>query len=197
MVSFFRDVGLAFVPLFVAIDAIGTIPVVISLTQDVTARQRARMVNIAILTAVSVGVGFLFLGKSVLRLLDISVAHFAIAGGLVLLILALRDLTGGKLLDTPVKEELIEVVPIGTPLTAGPATIATLLLLSDQYPVGAVLLSFALNLVVAWAMFHQAGAITGFLGQGGLKAVSKVASLLLAAIAVRMIFQGLRPVLGL
>jgi multiple antibiotic resistance protein len=89
-----------------------------------------------------------------------------------------------------IKEEMVAVVPIGTPLTVGPATIATLLLLATQFPLYMVLISFALNIVIAWAVFMMSGWFARFLGQGGLKAVSKVFSLLLAAIAVSMIIDG-------
>ena len=197
MLSFFHDVGLAFVPLFVAIDPLGTTPTILSLTRDVSPAKRNHMLDIAILTACAIGVGFLFLGKSILSLLDISVNHFAIAGGLVLLVLSLRDLAGGKLMETPVKEEMLEIVPIGTPLTAGPATITTLLLLSDRYSPEVALVSFGLNMIVAWLVFRHASGLARLLGEGGLKAVSKVASLLLAAIGVRLMLDGLKVVLDI
>lgn len=196
--SFFNDVILTFVPLLVAIDALGSVPVILSLTHGVAHTFRVRMVNIAILTASMIGIGFLFLGKSVLNLLDISVDHFAIAGGMVLLILALRELTGGsKLTETPDQHEMLEIVPIGTPMLAGPATITTLLLLDDRYPSGAVLAGFALNLAFAWIIFTQAPRIASVLGRGGLIAMSKIASLLLTAIAVRLMLDGIKAVFSL
>ncbi|MBI2917932.1 MAG: MarC family protein [Chloroflexi bacterium] len=194
MPSFPNDLVSTFVPLFIAIDALGTVPLVLAMTHDFDRSERLKVVNIAMLTALAVGLGFLFVGRGVLRLMGIQVAHFAIAGGLILLILAIRDITTGKLMDVPTKEELIGVVPIGTPLTVGPATITTLLLLSDSYSYTVLLLAFALNLGVAWFAFRQSSAIVRVLGQGGLKAMSKVASLLLAAIAVRMVFQALPQV---
>lgn len=90
-----------------------------------------------------------------------------------------------------IKEEMVAVVPIGTPLTVGPATITTLLLLATQFPIYMVLVSFALNMLIAWGIFMAGGQIAHFFGQGGLKAVSRVFSLLLAAIAVTMIIHGL------
>ena len=89
------------------------------------------------------------------------------------------------------KEEMVAVVPIGTPLTAGPATITTLLLLATQYPLYMVLISFALNMVIVWIVFIFGNHLIRFLGKGGLNAFSKVFSLLLAAIAVTMILRGL------
>jgi multiple antibiotic resistance protein len=89
------------------------------------------------------------------------------------------------------RKEMTAIVPIGTPLTVGPATITTLLLLALQYPLYMVLISFALNMVITWVLFFLSQKIAGFMGQGGLTAVSRVFSLLLAAIGVSMIISGL------
>jgi len=179
------------VPIFVAIDAMGTLPIIISISEQMTKSERTRTVHLAMLTASIVGLGFLFVGKYLLEFLDISVGHFAIAGGLVLIGLSLRDLVAGKMMEMPLKEEMVAVVPIGIPLTVGPATLTTLLLLSGQYHLWIVVIAFAVNLVAAWLIFLQANLVIGFLGHGGIRAISKVASLLLAAIAVRMVIRGL------
>jgi multiple antibiotic resistance protein len=181
---------LTFVPLLVVIDALGNLPIIISLGEGMSHRERVRMINIAIVTAAIVGLIFLFFGRFILNLLDISVGSFAIAGGVVLLVLSIRFIMTGRMVEV-VKEELVAVVPIGTPLLVGPATITTLLLLVTQFPSYMVLLSFALNILLAWVMSLLSDRIVGFMGQGGLRAVSKVFSLLLAAIAVSMIIKGL------
>ncbi len=152
--------------------------------------ERRKMIHVATVTATIVGLIFLFFGQLLLRAMSISVGSFAIAGGLILLALSIKHMTTGRMIEL-IKEEMVAVVPIGTPLTVGPATITTLLLLATQYPVYMVLVSFALNMVIAWAIFMVGGQIARFLGQGGLKAVSRVFSLLLAAIAVTMIIRGL------
>lgn len=186
-----QEFVLTFVPLFVAIDAIGTLPIVLGLQRDLSARDRRRMVHIAIATASALGVIFLYLGKVVLRLLGIEVGHFAIAGGLVLLALSLRDLVMGRMVEqTPEREEMLAVVPLGTPLTVGPATLTTLLVLNNDFSTWMVLFSLALNLVVAWLIFLQGDRFARVLGQGGLRGMAKVMSLFLAAIAVRMVFRG-------
>ncbi len=126
MAGFWDSLVLSFVPLFVAIDAVGTLPAVIRLSEGMGRRERLRLVNVAIFTAAAVGLVFLFLGRAILRLLAISVGHFAVAGGLLLLAFSMRDLVMGKMVDEPSKEEMVAVVPIGTPLTVGPATLTTL-----------------------------------------------------------------------
>jgi len=181
---------LTFVPLFIVIDALGNLPFVISLSEGILKKERRKMIHIATVTATIVGLIFLFLGQLILQVLDISVGSFAIAGGLILLILSIKYMTTGKMMEA-IKEEMVAVVPIGTPLTVGPATITTLLLLATQFPLYIVLISFALNMLITWAILLSSNQIVRFMGKGGLKAVSRVFSLLLAAIAVNMIIHGL------
>lgn len=148
------------------------------------------MIRSATITAAIVGFAFLFLGKIILNLMGISVGSFAIGGGIILMVLAINTMVSGRSVEAD-KEEMVAVVPIGTPLTVGPATIATLLLLSTQFPLYWVVISFTLNIILVWVIFMSGSLFMKFLGKGGIKAVSKVASLLLAAIAVNMVIKGL------
>jgi multiple antibiotic resistance protein len=185
-----RSFLLTFIPLFIVIDALGNLPFIISLSEGMSPGERRRMINISIITAAIIGLIFLFFGRLILVLLDISVGSFAIAGGIVLLVLSIKLIMTGHIVEA-IKEEMVAVVPIGTPLLVGPATITTLLLLVTQYSLYLVLLSFALNIFIAWIISLFGSLIVSFLGKGGLKAVSKVFSLLLAAIAVSLIIHGL------
>ena len=187
--SFGHQFVLTFVPLFIVLDAIGNVPFVSTLTEGMTTPERRRVVHIAMGTALLVGLIFLFFGQFILNVLGISVGSFAIAGGIILLILSIRYIITGHIIDV-VKEEMVAVVPIGTPLAVGPATITTLLILAGEYSLWVVLLSFVLNIVINWVVFMAGGYIAGFLGRGGLKAVSKIFNLLLAAIAVSMVLHG-------
>ena len=190
MADFWHNFILTFIPLFIVIDAFGNIPFVITMGQAAQNERRRKLVNIAIITATLVGLLFLFFGQFILRVMDISVGSFAIAGGIILVVLSIKYMTTGHMVSV-VQEELMAVVPIGTPLTVGPATITTLILLASQYPLWIVLISFALNMVIAWIIFVLSNQLTKFLGQGGIKAVSQVFNLLLAAIGVSMILRGL------
>lgn len=182
---------LTFVPLFVVIDAVGNLPFVVSLSEGMTGQERWKLINYAALAATLVGLVFLFLGQLILKALGISVGAFAIAGGIILLVLSINYMSSGRLVEV-VKEEMVAIVPIGTPLTVGPATVATLLLLATQFPIYYVLISFLLNMAIVWIVFAVSNQIVRFLGQGGIKAFSRVSALLLAAIAVSMIINGLR-----
>ncbi|MCK9357162.1 MAG: MarC family protein, partial [Dehalococcoidia bacterium] len=116
-----------------------------------------------------------------------------IAGGTILLVQSIRNMTVGRMMDAD-KEEMIGIVPIGTPLLAGPATITTLLLLTSQVALPVVLGAFVANVILAWIICLASYRILKVMGQGGLRAVSRVFSLLLASIAVSMVLKGLAMV---
>ncbi|HUW46667.1 MAG TPA: MarC family protein [Dehalococcoidia bacterium] len=198
MVEIIRELALTFVPLFFAMDAVGNLPIFLALTQEIRATRRRQTVNLATLTALGVGLGFVAIGKAIFLLLGIEVADFLMAGGIILLILAIRYLITGKMVETQdlSASETVGVVPLGTPLVVGPAVLATLLLLMGQYRIPIVLSSFILNLVIQWLVFRQADRIVDFLGRTGANAVSKIVMLLLAAIAVKMIREGVLTILG-
>ncbi len=190
MHSWLDSFVLTFVPLFIVLDALGNLPFVISLSEGMSNHERRNLVHIAIIGATVVGLVFLFFGKLILDVLGISVGSFAIAGGLILLVLSINYMATDRLVQVS-KQDTVAVVPIGTPLLVGPATITTLLLLATQFSLAMVLLSFILNMLVSWVIFLLSNHVIRFLGHGGLKAVSKVFDLLLAAIAVNMIIRGL------
>ena len=181
---------LTFVPLFIVIDPLGNVPFIISMSEGLNTPERRRLIFVAVATAVLVGLAFLFFGQFILNVMGISFGSFAIAGGLILLVLSIKYMTTGRMVDV-VKEEMMAVVPIGTPLTVGPATITTLLLLAAQFPLYVVLISFLVNMGITWLIFLLSNQIVRFTGQGGIKAISRIFSLLLAAIAVSMIIRGL------
>lgn len=193
-----QEFGLTFVPLFVAMDAIGVLPILLPLTQDMKVSERRRVIRLAMFTALGLGLGFVAIGKGIFVFLGIEVADFLVAGGLILFLLAAKDLITGKMLEAEasVGADMIGVVPLGTPLVVGPAVLTTLLILIDLYSIVIVIVSFIINLAIAWLLFAQANRVVAFLGQGGVRATSKVVSLFLAAIAIKMIRQGVLGILG-
>jgi multiple antibiotic resistance protein len=181
---------LTFVPLFIVIDAVGNLPFVISLSEGLDHAEKSKLIKIAAATAAVVGLFFLFLGQFILNIMGISVGAFAIAGGIILLVLSINYMTTGRMVEI-IKEEMVAVVPIGTPLTVGPATITTLLLLGTQFPIYMVTISFLLNIGIVYLTFLLSTQLVRVLGKGGIKAFSRIAALLLAAIAVNMVLRGL------
>jgi multiple antibiotic resistance protein len=111
---------LAFIPIFVAVDAIGILPIFISLTSGLKKKDKTRIVVQSVITALCLAVSFIFLGTAVFKFLNITIADFMIAGGAILFCIAIRDiLVQGKVNKLPLKE--LGAVPIGTPLLVGPA----------------------------------------------------------------------------
>ena len=198
VLNIIQEFGLTFVPLFVAMDAVGVLPILVPLTGDMKPAERSRTVRLAVITALGLGLGFVAIGKGIFLFLGIEVSDFLIGGGLILFLLAAKDLITGKMVESQasVGVAMLGVVPIGTPLVVGPAVLTTLLILIDQYSVIIVTISFILNLAIGWLLFTQANRVVRFLGQGGVRAASKIISLFLAAIAIKMIRQGILQVMG-
>jgi multiple antibiotic resistance protein len=186
-----------FVPIFVAMDPIGALPFVVAWTANLPRAERLRQLRAALLTALIIGLGFLIAGRWLLGVLGVDVPDFLIAGGLILLALAVSDLVvggGHEARGSTIRPDF-GVVPIGTPLLVGPASLTTLIVLVDRDGLIATALAFVANLIIAWAVFRGAGTLTERFGRNGLRAVSKVVSLLLAAIAVAYIREGLAAIL--
>ena len=181
----------AFIPLFVAIDPIGLAAIFLGLGQNVAAAQRQKIADQATWTGGLVALGFLFLGQSVFKAVGISVSDFQIAGGLILFILAAKDL----IQSAAVQEQLPEdfgVVPLGMPLIAGPASITTLLVLAQTQGIGlaVTLAALVVNLALVVFALHYSEWLGRRIGPTGMRAISKIVSMLLAAIAVNMIRRG-------
>ena len=189
MKDFATKFVIAFVPIFVAIDAIGMVAIFIGMGANVDAKRRQRQALIGIGTALAISVGFVFLGKLIFKALGITVADFQVAGGLLLLTFAVRDLLDMGADKGPTTEDF-GVVPLGMPLIAGPALLTALLVLADSVGAAYTLLSLVLNLVIVAVIFCYADRLTKWLGRQGIKGVSKLVSLLLAAIAVSLIRRG-------
>lgn len=144
----------------------------------------------SLLTATIVAVIFIFVGKLIFSIIGITVADFKIAGGLILLVLAIMELLK-ETTEWRVGKETMGIVPIGVPLLAGPAVLTTSIMFVDIHGYLPTLVSLLLNLAIVGILFYYVDSIISFIGKSGAKAVSKVVSLLLAAIAVMMIRQGL------
>jgi multiple antibiotic resistance protein len=180
----------AFIPLFVAIDPVGMAAVFLALGRSATPATRRRIAWQATVTGGVVALGFLFLGQRVFAAVGVSVNDFQIAGGLILFILAARDLTQSE--GAPMKlPEDFGIVPLGMPLIAGPALITTLLLLVQTQGMPVTLAALAVNLTLVALAFVGSEWLGRKIGEMGLRAISKIISMLLAAIAVAMIGRGL------
>jgi len=158
-------------------------------------RQRIKAIEKeSVLTAFIVGMAFIGLGEGIFRILGITTDDFKVAGGIILLILAILDLTG----YTKVRRQTGKtgVVPLGVPLIVGPAVLTTILVLVDHYGIFPTVVSFIANLLIVFLSFRLSERIIRIFGRGGIIAISKIMALLLASIAVMMIRLGLENILS-
>lgn len=183
----------SFLPLFVAINLPGILPLFIGLTQDLTQGQRRRLVLQAVTTAFAIALLILFAGQLIFQTLGITLNDLRVGGGLILLILSITDLIFGdfkRRSPSPDVTSDVGIVPLGIPLVMGPAAITTILVSQQAYNYLPTLVSLVANLTLVWVVFYFGPALMEKLGAATSKAVAKVASLFLAAIAVAMIRSG-------
>src|SRR5438552_11968693 len=139
---------LAFIPVFVAVDPIGLVAIFMGLGTSASSEHRKRQAFLGIFTALCIAVGFIFLGKVVFAALGITVADFQVAGGLILLLLAIRELVGIGPHDSESVRSEFGVVPLGMPLIAGPALLTSLLILVDTVGLVYTVVSLLVNLAL-------------------------------------------------
>lgn len=185
-----RTLLLAFIPLFVAVDVVGVVPIYLGIGMPLEESARRRLVLEATLTGAAVGLGFLLVGDAILYFLGVTVGDFQIAGGLLLLVLSIYELLHPEL---PLRQPGAHpgVVPLGIPMIVGPAVLTTLLTVARTHGYVVTVIAFALNLIIVWAVLRWAPVIGRILGDPGSRAIAKVLNLVLAAIAVTFIRQGL------
>ncbi|MBI4342325.1 MAG: MarC family protein [Candidatus Omnitrophica bacterium] len=180
----------AFIPLCVAFDGIGLLPLFWGMSQQLRAVQRRRAIAEAVLTAFFVAFGFLLVSRFVFSLMGLELADIMVAGGGILIVLCLRELL---LPAKPVRggSPSPGVVPLGVPLLTGPAVLTTVLLVRDQYGWAVTVAALLANMALVWGLLHGAAVLMRLLGQEGAEAISKIFSVILTAFGVMLIRQGI------
>ncbi len=186
-----KSFWLCFVPLFVAFNAIGVLPVFINLTEGLEQKRVRKIILQSMVTALVVAVAFVVVGLGIFRFLNITVADFMIAGGALLFIISIRDILVAETKTYSVDPESVGAVPIGVPLITGPAVLTTSLILINEHSVVVTSLAIAANILIVGGIFFMAPYINRVLGKTGSKALSKIISLLLAAIGVMIVRRGI------
>ena len=194
--KFFTEV---FVTLLVITDPPGTVPVFLGLTRGLPARERRRLAWQAAVVAFGVIVAFALFGRSILGYLGVQLPALEGAGGLLLLLVSLQLLTG-QTAEEPTEEERARVnvafVPLGTPLLAGPgAIVATMLFVQRAHNAGqalALAIAIVAVAVAAWLAMRFAFVIHRVLTDNGVELLTRIAGLLLSAIAVELVAEAVR-----
>lgn len=191
-----NEFWLCFVPLFVAVDAIGTLPIFMGLSEGLPPRRVTRVLTESIITAIAVAMAFLLGGSWILQLLGITVADFMVAGGVLLFVMALQDMLGYDKRRRRLDATDLGAVPLGVPLISGPAVLTTGLLLMKQHGIGPTSAALVVNVLLAGVLFRFSERVNHVLGRTGARVLSKIAALLLAAIAVMLVRKGLVQIVG-
>lgn len=186
-----RNFLLAFIPLFVTIDSLGLMPVFFGLTEGMEKNKKSLIVFQSTWTASIVAVIFILVGKQIFHFLGITIEDFKIAGGAILFCISITDLINTER-TRKLSAESLGSVPLGIPLLVGPAVLTTCLVLAPLYGMITTILAVLANILIAALVLNQSHHLIKILGETGSKAFSKVMSLLLAAIAVMLIRQGVQ-----
>ena len=197
MLKMWEPFILTFIPIFVAVDAIGNIPLFIGLVEGTNKKQRRKIIIDSVTTATAVAILFMFVGTWVLRLIGITVADFQIAGGALLFVISLRLLLPGtqKVFVADGQDKDLGVFPLGTPLITGPAVLTTILMMLDSHGIVPTFVSLVCNMLIVWLTLAKADFIIKLMGSSGARAFSKIMYILLAAIGVMMIRRGVFGIL--
>lgn len=185
-----------FVTLFVIMDPVGTVPIFLSLTAGRSAATARRAAWQAVAVSFLVITLFAFFGQQILSYLHISLPALQGAGGLLLLLVALELLTGNEQEHTASQDANIALVPLGTPLLAGPGAIVATMLFVREIDSGPELGAVAIGIVgvhlTLWAAMRYSLPILRLIREGGVLLVTRIAGLLLSAIAVQLVADSVR-----
>ena len=189
----------AFIAVFVIADALGNAPLFLVLTKGMEIEQRNKVVDKASVVATLVLLAFAFAGQAILDYLNISIGSLEVAGGLLLLLIALQMLNGE--IDTPIVEQErdVAITPLAFPLLAGPGTLTTVMLLMSQSPEAriSVVIGIVAAMVVTWFIVRQASRIDKFIGAEGAVIITQLLGFLLAALAVEIGSSGIKELFSL
>ncbi|MCX5834521.1 MAG: MarC family protein [Deltaproteobacteria bacterium] len=191
-----RSFWLCFFPMFVAVDAVGVLPLFLHLTAGLDHVKTRRVIVQSVATATVVALVFLIIGRYILEFLGVTVADFMVAGGALLFVLSLTDLIFEKRSIFQGNHEALGAVPLGVPLIVGPAVITTIFILVGEHGLVPTVAATIVNIAIAGVVFWLAVPLHRVLGSSGTRTISKLASLLLAAIGVMMVRKGIEIIIS-
>lgn len=188
--NIYFELSQAIVALFIILDPIGNLPVFIGLTEGLSAKERKATFLEALYVGFLLLLLFVFAGTGILSLFMISLDDFKIAGGVLLLVISLFMLIRGHFIDISSNKDL-GAVPLGCPLLVGPGAITTAMVLMGMYGIRITLIAVVINFIISGAIFYWSEAIYEKLGKAGSQIIAKVMAIILAAIAVKFIREGI------
>ncbi len=181
----------AILVLFIMVDPLGNIPIFMSLTEKMPKKQKTKTFNTATIVSIILLLIFAFAGQEIFSIFGVSIFSFQIAGGILLLIIAIRLIITGRIIDLDQNSESIGAVPIAMPLLVGPGAITTAIFTLQQYGLIITTLSIIITLVITWIILRSANKVYHFLGKSGALVIAQVNALFIAAIAIQYIIMGI------
>jgi multiple antibiotic resistance protein len=175
------DFAKAFVILFAVIDIPGSMPIII----EIKTKSGGIDVNKATIVAFSIMMAFLFLGEPLLGIFGVDIPSFAIAGSIILFVLAFEMISGIKIF----KDEYdgsASVVPIAFPLIAGAGTITTILSIKAEFQTINIAIALLVNMIIVYFVLRSTRLFERILGPGGIRILKKVFGIILLAIAIKL-----------
>ncbi|MCS7105003.1 MAG: MarC family protein [Thermofilaceae archaeon] len=194
VIEFVKQLWDAFAMLFVVLDSVGNVPLFYALTPKISEKEREKIFAKSVLIASLLLVLFALTGEAILRYYGVSVSDFKIAGGILLFLIAIQGMFG-RIEAELLRTEDVVVVPMATPLLAGPGSIYTVVYLSAAYGLLPTLFSIALNTALAYLVLSKSSLLLAKAGRNTILALARIFSLLLGVIAVSIIRSGLVEVL--
>ncbi|MGA3060203.1 MAG: MarC family protein [Candidatus Bathyarchaeia archaeon] len=194
--DFITDLSRAAIALFIIVDPFGNIPIFEGLTGNISDDQRKKVYNTATLVGVALLLVFAFTGQEIFALFGLSIYSFEVAGGILLLIVAIRILITGTMHENVESPESLGAVPIAIPLLVGPGAITTTILDLQAYGIVIAILAVLIVLSLTWVILWYINDVYKFLGKTGSLVIARVMALLIAAIAVQYILTGVTHFVG-
>ncbi|NOZ88426.1 MAG: MarC family protein [Crenarchaeota archaeon] len=188
------DLVRAVLLLFIAVDPLGNAPLFYAITSAMSSEERRRIVSRSIKVALLILASFALAGDTLLHYFGLTIADLRIAGGVILFIYGVIGILGhteATMLRSPAEAESLAIVPLATPLLAGPAAIATVVYIKAVAGLHTALASIAFITALTYITLYYSDKLMEKMGENGSIALSKIMSILLAAIAVAMIRTGI------
>jgi len=187
-----KEIFSAFIVMFAVIDILGSVPIIIGMKEN---KKKFNPLNASWISFL-IMVGFLFLGQALLGLFGVDISSFAVAGALVLLVLAVEMIFGIQIFKDDGPTDSATIVPIVFPLIAGAASLTTILSLNAEYHAINIIIALFLNILIVYFVLSNIDFVSKKIGKGGIYVMRKFFGIILLAIAVKLIVSNLHSLMS-
>ncbi|MBL7197122.1 MAG: NAAT family transporter [Candidatus Omnitrophica bacterium] len=197
LLDILRPYFLAFIPIFIAIDIIGNIPSFLSLTEKFSHKQKKKITRESILYALVLTIIIVLCAKYLLHIMGITVSDFKIAGGIFLIVISINLLLSKQIRLPLNKKRVIAdlgIFPLTMPLIAKPALFVMALIILEEFGILIILVALILNMFLSYLALEKSQIIIKLIGERGIRAFSRIFEIILSAIAIMMIRQGITEI---